>query len=83
MNRREFLLGAGGAAVLRGSQARRKPNFIFILADDLGIGGLSCYGADQFRTPNIDRLAASGVRFTNGYTAPLCGPSRALLMTGR
>jgi arylsulfatase A len=83
MNRREFLLGAGGATLLPGSQARRKPNFIFILADDLGIGGLSCYGSDQFRTPHLDRLAASGVRFTNGYTAPLCGPSRALLMTGR
>ncbi|MBL8230531.1 MAG: sulfatase-like hydrolase/transferase [Bryobacterales bacterium] len=93
MNRREFLFGAGGATLLPGSQlpgsqlpgnqTGRKPNFIFILADDLGIGGLSCYGADQFRTPNLDRLAASGVRFTNGYTAPLCGPSRALLMTGR
>jgi arylsulfatase A len=83
MNRREFLLGAGGATLLPGSQAKRKPNFIFILADDLGIGGLSCYGSDQFRTPHLDRLAASGVRFTNGYTAPLCGPSRALLMTGR
>lgn len=83
MNRREFLFGAGGATLLPGSQMKRKPNFIFILADDLGIGGLSCYGSDQFRTPNLDRLAASGVRFTNGYTSPLCGPSRALLMTGR
>ncbi|MBY0508250.1 MAG: sulfatase-like hydrolase/transferase [Bryobacteraceae bacterium] len=61
----------------------RKPNIIFILADDLGINGLSCYGSDQFQTPNIDRLAASGTRYTHAYTAPLCGPSRALILTGR
>ena len=60
-----------------------KPNIIFILADDLGIGNVSCYGADHFQTPNIDRLAASGMRFNHCYAAPLCGPSRALLMTGR
>jgi len=61
----------------------QKPNIIFILADDLGIGGLSCYGADKFKTPNIDRLADSGIRFEHCYSSPLCGPSRALLMTGR
>lgn len=61
----------------------RKPNIIFILADDLGIGNVSCYGADNFKTPNIDRLAASGTRFEHCYACPLCGPSRALLMTGR
>jgi len=60
-----------------------KPNIIFILADDLGIGSLSCYGADHFQTPNIDKLAQSGMRFEHCYAAPLCGPSRALLMTGR
>jgi arylsulfatase A len=63
--------------------APQKPNIIFILADDLGIGGLSSYGADKFKTPNIDKLAASGIRFEHCYSAPLCGPSRALLMTGR
>src|SRR4051812_42653559 len=63
--------------------AATKPNIIFILADDLGIDGVSCYHADQRRTPNIDRLAASGTRFTTCYAAPLCGPSRCLLMTGR
>jgi len=61
----------------------RKPNLIFILADDLGIGNVSCYGADNFKTPHIDSLAKSGIRFTHCYASPLCGPSRALLMTGR
>src|SRR5262249_27877512 len=60
-----------------------KPNIIFILADDLGIGNVSCYGADNFKTPNVDSLAGSGLRFDHCYAAPLCGPSRALLMTGR
>ena len=60
-----------------------KPNIIFILADDLGIGSVSSYGADNFKTPNIDALAKSGIRFEHCYSSPLCGPSRALLMTGR
>jgi len=60
-----------------------RPNIIFILADDLGIDGVSCYGADKRKTPNIDKLAASGTRFQTCYAAPLCGPSRCLLMTGR
>lgn len=61
----------------------RKPNIIFVLADDLGIGNISCYGADNFKTPRIDALAKSGIRFTHCYASPLCGPSRALLLTGR
>ena len=60
-----------------------KPNIIFILADDLGIGNVSCYGADNFRTPHVDALAKSGIRFEHCYASPLCGPSRCLLMTGR
>ena len=63
--------------------AQAKPNIIFILADDLGIGNVGCYGADRYQTPNIDRLATGGIRYTAAYTAPLCGPSRAMLMTGR
>ena len=63
--------------------AQKKPNIIFILADDLGIGDVGCYGADNYRTPNIDRLASLGMRFANAYTAPLCGPSRATILTGR
>ncbi len=60
-----------------------KPNIIFILADDLGIGCVSSYGADHFKTPNIDALAKGGLRFEHCYASPLCGPTRALLMTGR
>ena len=64
-------------------QAASQPNIILIYADDLGIDGVGCYGSDKHKTPNIDKLAASGTRFTTCYAAPLCGPSRCLLMTGR
>jgi len=60
-----------------------KPNIIFILADDLGIGDVSCYGSDNNKTPIIDQLAKSGMKFTHAYTAPLCGPSRSRILTGR
>ena len=60
-----------------------KPNIIYILADDLGIGDVSAYGSDSNHTPVIDQLARNGIRFQHGYTAPLCGPSRALILTGR
>ena len=60
-----------------------KPNVIFILADDLGIGNVGCYGSDHCKTPNIDKLASSGTRFTRAFTAALCGPSRAMIMSGR
>ncbi|NBS84430.1 MAG: hypothetical protein EBS59_07040 [Verrucomicrobia bacterium] len=60
-----------------------KPNIIFILSDDLGADILSCFGSDQYKTPNLDALAAGGMKFTHTYAAPLCGPSRALIMTGR
>ena len=63
--------------------AAEKPNVIFILADDLGIGNVGCYGSDRYKTPNIDKLASEGTRFTHCYTAALCGPSRALIMSGR
>lgn len=60
-----------------------KPNIVLILADDLGYGDLSCYGATQFSTPNIDRLAAEGRRFTSGYcSASTCTPTRYSLLTG-
>ncbi len=59
------------------------PNIIFIQADDLGYGDLSCYGQTKFRTPNLDRMAAEGIRFTNYYSgSTVCAPSRATLMTG-
>jgi arylsulfatase A len=59
-----------------------KPNIIFILADDLGIPALGCTGG-VYKTPHLDALAAGGMRFENCFSAPLCGPTRALLMTGR
>jgi len=65
------------------SQTGAKPNIIFILADDLGWGDLGCYGSDKIKTPNIDRLAAEGMRFTSAYCGTsVCAPSRAALMTG-
>lgn len=61
-----------------------RPNIIFILADDLGYTDLACYGSTYYETPNIDRLAASGVRFTDGYTCgPNCQPTRAALLSGQ
>ena len=60
-----------------------KPNVIYIYADDLGYGDLSCYGSTKIKTPNIDKLAAQGIRFTNGHsTSATCTPSRYALMTG-
>ena len=78
-----LLVAALCASSAPANAANAKPNILFILADDLGIDGVSCYGADSHRTPNIDKLAASGTRFETCYAAPLCGPSRCLLMTGR
>ncbi|GHC49399.1 arylsulfatase [Roseibacillus persicicus] len=63
--------------------AAEKPNVIYILADDLGYGDLSCYGQTKFKTPHIDSLAADGMKFTNHYSGnTVCSPSRAVLMTG-
>lgn len=64
--------------------AQRRPNVLIILADDLGYGDLSSYGAGDLRTPHIDALVASGIRFDNFYAnSPVCSPTRAALMTGR
>jgi len=95
IRRREFVrrsvLGAAAGLAVGGfpgcsetrSQAR-KPNIVFILADDLGYGDLGCYGQTRIQTPNIDRLAAQGVRFTDCYAgSTVCAPSRCCLMTGK
>jgi arylsulfatase A-like enzyme len=64
-------------------QAQQKPNIIFILADDLGYGDLGCYGQQKIRTPHIDALAASGLKFTRFYAgSTVCAPSRTSFMTG-
>src|SRR5215471_2901378 len=61
-----------------------KPNIVFILADDLGYTDVGCYGSKYYETPNIDRMAAEGMRFTDGYTCgPNCQPTRAALMSGQ
>ncbi len=60
-----------------------KPNIVFILADDLGFAEIGANGSDRYKTPNIDSLAKTGIRFNHFYTVPLCGPSRALILTGR
>ena len=65
------------------AQTSSRPNVIFILADDLGYGDLSCYGQKHFSTPHIDALAKSGLKFTKGYSgSTVCAPSRCCLMTG-
>ena len=65
------------------ADSTQKPNIIFIYADDLGYGDVSAYGATKISTPNIDRIAAKGILFTNAYaTAATCTPSRYSLMTG-
>src|SRR5262245_34219508 len=64
--------------------AATQPNVVFILADDLGYTDLTCYGSKYYETPNIDRLARDGMRFTDAYTCgPNCQPTRAALMSGQ
>ncbi|MFC1559464.1 sulfatase-like hydrolase/transferase, partial [Gemmatimonadota bacterium] len=96
MNRRGFLTraAAGAAAVsvpgvitsLHGCAGAtgRRPNFLFILIDDMGWTDAECYGSELYETPNIDRLAAGGMRFTDAYAASaVCSPTRASIMTGK
>ena len=89
ISRRDFLeggLAATALSILPRSHPppADRPNILFILADDLGYGDLSCYGRPDYRTPHIDRLAREGLRFTNNYTAAaVCTPTRVALMTGR
>jgi arylsulfatase A-like enzyme len=78
-----FALGSLVACAGVGSpRLEEKPNIILIFADDLGYGDIGCYGNKVIRTPNIDRMATEGMRFTDFYAQTVCGPSRAALMTG-
>jgi len=92
ISRRKFIAagGAGAASMMLAASGAfaqaggKRPNIVLILADDLGYGDLPCYGATDTLTPNIDRLAREGMRFTDAYAcAPLCSPARAGLLTGR
>ena len=92
LTRRRFIqtVGAGAAALglsrwLGGAAAGTppaKPNFIVIYMDDMGYGDVAPFGSKKNRTPNLDRMAAEGTRFTSFYAAPLCTASRTTLMTG-
>ncbi len=99
-SRRTFIRNAGAAAAVAAlgpqtgnaaetsgraeSAMQRKPNFLFVLIDDMGWKDLGCYGSSFYETPNIDRLAAQGVRFTNAYAAcPVCSPTRASILSGK
>ncbi len=90
MNRRHFIQTAAGAAMFSRpgwAQIRgvpRRPNILFILADDLGYADLSCFGRPDFQTPVLDRMAREGMKFTDAYaSAPVCTPSRCAFHTGR
>jgi arylsulfatase A len=98
-NRREFLGGLAGAAAAASipgalhaalpepqlsAATSKRPNIIFFLVDDLGWGDFSCYGSTFHETPNIDKLASEGMKFTHAYAAgPVCSPSRAAIMSGQ
>ena len=95
--RRTFLkvMGVGAASLAvpgyaslsrqpAGRGGNKKPNIVFILADDLGWHQLGCFGSDFYETPNINRLAKEGMKFTDAYAAcPVCSPTRASIMTGK
>ena len=88
ITRRAFIGAAAAGAAFRPSltlaQRRSRPNILFILADDLGYGDLSCYGRPDYQTPVLDRLASQGVRLMNAYSAaPVCTPTRCAFITGR
>ena len=95
MNRRQFLqvcaasglataLPTGCSAAIGNNKPANRPNIVFILVDDLGWMDLGCQGSTFYQTPNLDRFAASGVRFSDAYAAcPVCSPTRASIMTGK
>ena len=71
------------AATALAGGPREKPNVVFIMVDDLGKDWIGCYGADEIRTPNIDRLADGGMTFHNAWSMPQCTPTRVTLLTGQ
>ena len=90
LSRRDFFKGLGALSALSllgrntwAADGQRPPNIIFILADDYGLDGVGCYGSGRYKTPHLDALAQSGLRFETCYSTPLCGPTRCQLITGR
>src|SRR5438309_3585605 len=82
MNRRTFLKLAGtSAAALQVTAAAKRPNIILIMADDMGFSDIGCFGS-EIATPNLDKLAAGGMRLTSFYSTARCCPTRASLLTG-
>jgi len=79
------LIGGAGTSVQAADAPKpTRPNILFLLADDLGYGDLGCYGQEKFKTPNIDRLATEGMKFTTFYSGHnVCAPARCVLMTGK
>jgi len=74
---------AAGSSLAAAQASESKPNILFIMVDDLGKEWISCYGAEDIQTPNIDVLAAGGMKFNNAYSMPQCTPSRTTLLTGK
>src|SRR6476646_11262461 len=90
ITRRDFVGGALAATALAATSrslfaaGELPPNILFILADDLGYGDLSCYGRPDYQTPVLDELARQGLKFTSAYAAaPVCTPTRCAYITGR
>lgn len=71
------------AAVAAGAAEARRPNVVLIMADDIGVECLGCYGSEAYETPHLDKLAASGMRFEHAHSQPICTPSRVQIMTGK
>ncbi|UPG73761.1 sulfatase-like hydrolase/transferase [Roseomonas gilardii subsp. gilardii] len=88
ISRRDLLMSAAAVPVAGAAAAAQpavtRPNIVFIIADDMGYADVSCYGRPDMATPNVDRIAAQGTRFTQGYSnSPVCSASRVAIMTGR
>ncbi len=87
MRRRDFLKGVGAAALLPTTLSyatnEKRTNVILIMTDDQGYEVFGCYGSKQYRTPRIDHLAQTGMRFNHCYSQPVCVPSRVKIMTGK
>src|SRR5499425_2487551 len=84
ITRREFLAGAAASPLALLQQRQAQPNILYIMADDLGYADVSCYGRRDYTTPNIDRLATDGMKFTQAYAnSAVCTATRTALITGR